>query len=132
MDQDFNNQELDPALREIRSNIIDRHTELIRQLVTESEKTTSSYLFLINSGGAVAVLGFMGAIGIDIINNHASKALIAFATGILIHGIYRMGCSLWTTKYFRTWNKLTFDYYIGKIGWSSLTQEKRRRLIQQS
>lgn len=85
------------------------------------------YLFLTNSGGAIATLSFLGAKSEDLNVTAAKLALALFVVGVIVTGIataYRLHRVSWLLKGYRQDSQA---YFQGKLTWEALykTDEKR-------
>ena len=68
MNDDFYHSEIDKPLLEARNKYISERWEQLYNVSTNATEEAQKYLFWVNSGGAVAVLGFIGA------NSEATKS----------------------------------------------------------
>jgi hypothetical protein len=127
MNDDFYHSEIDKPLLEARNKYISERWEQLYNVSTNAAEEAQKYLFWVNSGGAVAVLGFIGA------NSEAAKswgakgALILFCIGLVFVGILHARVTHRFYKLFNDWRKNTALYYNQKIGYSKLTADDEEK-----
>ncbi|MCC7407700.1 MAG: hypothetical protein IT442_06485 [Phycisphaeraceae bacterium] len=112
------------------SQRINTRWEQLYFLEKEAIDRAIKYLFYVNAGGAVAVLGFIGA------NQEISSLVSVKVTlSFFILGLLMVGCfNAWKyysiTSLFRHWREGVRQYYAGELGLSAI-QKKDEELSSQ-
>ena len=92
-------------------------------LLMDSVKTAINYLFIVNGGGCVAVLAFLGS---DKANEHKALLLIVlglFFVGLLLVGVLNIQRYRLFTKLERNWVTRTDACIAGKITFQELIDQ---------
>lgn len=118
---------LEPSVRDRLIGHIDRRWKQLYDLEKEWGERVVKYLLLTNSGGAIAMLGFLGASD-KALNLVGTKiALFLFVFGVILAGVS-------TAKTFHHMSRLLKEYKLGvehfysdKISWDFLIEEDEKR-----
>ena len=95
---------------------ITEREKYLQTLTTNSIETGVKFLFTTNSGGAVSILTYLGAIAKNPNNFLILKTSLAFFfIGVLLIGIYHAYVAESYGKIFWDFNKLSKFYILGKI-----------------
>lgn len=119
--------QLDQIVRDRLISHINQRWRQLYELEKEWGERALKYLFLTNSGGAIATLSFLGAYD-KALNLAGTKiALFLFVFGVILAGIS-------TAKTFHHMSRLLKEYkqgvnhfYGDKISWEYLTEEDEKR-----
>jgi hypothetical protein len=122
-----NNQPENPELRKFRHEYIDRRWFQLYSLEKETGERALKYLFLTNSGGAVAVLSFLGNSEKARTSIGAWIALFLFGLGVILVGIFHAWHYHRMFGLFESWKKSAREFFSGKIDWDTLIQEDNKR-----
>lgn len=118
----------DPQTRESRvAYIKERWTQLSR-LVEDTQLRALKYLLLTNSGGAIAVLSFMGSSESTRTQTGPMYALGFFISGIILTGILVARGVHTMEGLMKHWRKNVAKYYIDEIGWKELVEIDENRV----
>lgn len=84
-----------------------------------------NFLFLTNSGGAIAMLGFIGTKG-------QVHTLVVWGLGIMLLGIVFVGVLVacvyhQMTDLFNAWRKDVREYFFDRISWEKLSEDDNQR-----
>jgi len=123
MGDSANNQEL----QKFRHEYINRRWSQLHALEKESAERAIKYLLLTNSGGAVAVLSFMGSSEKARASLCVWFALLLFGIGVILVGIYNAWFYHRVSGLFESWKKDANNFYAGKVNWDFLTEEDDKR-----
>lgn len=123
-----NFSKLEPPVRDRVIGHIDRRWRQLYELEKEWGERVLKYLFLTNSGGAIATLSFLGASSSKAMNLVGTKiALFLFVFGVFLAGVA-------TTKIFHRMSRLLKEYKLGvehfyndKVSWEYLIEEDKKR-----
>ena len=113
----------DEKLRQVRIAYVEKRwsdlADRYRVLVDEAAR----YLFLVNSGGAIATLSYMGALKtVDPIPG-ARLMLIFFLCGVLLVGVGRALGSYRSYSILMGWSRSVSLYYSNAIDWDDLLKQ---------
>ncbi len=120
MNDDYYHSDVDKEILKDRTKGINRRWKELYELESEAEKEALKFLFITNSGGAVATLSFMGASENIRNNGFAVASLILFVVGLVLLGITRAIILKKLNSVFRGYKSDVFDYF---------DQEKRYRQV---
>lgn len=112
--------ETPPESQELRKGYIEGRWKQLSELELDWGNEGAKYLFLINSGGAVAVLSFLGAIKELRAFTWLYLVLLSFVTGVILIGFLRFFLFHRITWIYRHWRSNSNDYFADKIGWDDL------------
>lgn len=108
---------------------IDKRFDQLAKFAGDSVDHTTRYLFLTNSGGAVAVLSFLGASKAVRQMTCPKIALGSFALGVILTGI------LLAVRYYRTdnllqrWRADVIKFLASKLDWEDLIENDNKRIL---
>jgi hypothetical protein len=121
--------ELDAETRERHHNSIGRRWSQLHELEEQWAERSFKYLFLTNSGGAIATLSFLGA-SKEVLSLFPAKLALAF----FVVGIFLMGVA--TAKTYHPMSSLYEKYkasvrelYADRITWDYLNDEDNKRAV---
>lgn len=85
------------------------------------------YLMLVNSGGAVAMLAFLGSVANarDLVWPKATLA--SFALGIVLIGFMHVLRHYHISQLFKKWRESVNDYFTDQKGWNQILEEDLKR-----
>jgi len=113
--------ETDEQLRTERLNYIRTRWDQLNLLSKDALERIIKYLVLVNAGGAVAMLSFLGtsaqARGLLL----PKLALACFGLGIVLVGVLNLLILLHIERIFVNWRQTTPQFYEDKVEWEDLT-----------
>lgn len=117
-----------PEVRKIYIDLVNQRWGQLHALEKEWFERAIQYLFLLNSGGAIATLSFLGASKIPF----ASATGVKVSLGSFILGIVLVGLSVAKSYYrmaglFRHYRKNVNLYFKDQISWEYLTDKDEKR-----
>lgn len=114
-------------LRQGRMQYIDQRWKgFADQLVVRLDAAVT-YLMLANSGGAVAVLGFMGAMRSTTPIHGAPTMLGLFLSGIVLVGVLRAIHYYRIAWLFASWRADVDEFFADLLGWKDMLERDRLR-----
>ena len=118
-----------PEVREAHVAYVNTRWKQLHEMTTSASKDAATYLMVTNSGGAVAVLSFMGAMKTVTPIPGAVWMLASFVFGVVLLGFGRAANYYRAYWLFSGWRTDVRKYYIDDIEWSMLIigDEKRAR-----
>ncbi|MGD9730468.1 MAG: hypothetical protein AB7R40_24200 [Nitrospiraceae bacterium] len=115
-----NHSDMSPERRrEVREYVKTRWSELA-EFQGNSEQAAITYIFLVNSGGAIAILGFMGATRTTTPFVNAPAMLFAFALGVVLVGFLRAIVYYRVAYRFHRWRDGVRKFYGNEWSWEWL------------
>ena len=78
------------------------------------------YLFLVNAGGAIAVLSFIGTLGLVHLPSSTMTTLFSFGLGLILIGLSHAVRYYHFSSVFKHWQTDTGKFYESEIGWQEL------------
>jgi hypothetical protein len=127
MDNDYYHSGVEKDVLERRNKGIDHRWKELYELETAAEKETLKFLFVTNSGGAIATLSFMGASELARTNCLAKISLILFVLGVILVGITRGIILLRLSSVFKAYRTDVSHYFAQKKGYRSVSHEDEER-----
>lgn len=106
-----------PELRQVRVAYIDERWHELAELQRDAGKTAATYLMVCNSGGAVTVLSFMGAMKTTTPFHTAPAMLLSFVLGIVLIGIGRAFAYYRVTVRYKRWREAVRRFYGDEWTW---------------
>jgi hypothetical protein len=120
--------QLDQSTKTTFVTYIDRRWQQLYELERGWAEKAVKYLLLTNSGGAIATLSFLGTSD-QIRHPLALKfALLFFASGVLLLGIFTAMMFHKMAQLLRQYTKSVKDFYTDKIAWEYLIEEDEKRV----
>ena len=101
---------------------VDEHTKRVQSESLASLEAGINYLFLINAGGAVAVLSFLGAAEKADLRASPLVALAFFAVGVTFVGVIKAFRVHYFGKRSNAWVTESARFFAGEIDWQDLNQ----------
>ncbi|MGO4552398.1 hypothetical protein AB4059_15025 [Lysobacter sp. 2RAF19] len=120
-------KDLEPAQREVQAEWCVSRWEQLYRLNREATADAFRYLFLVNAGGAVAVLGFIGSSEEARSSGSIRAALVVFAIGILLVGVLKTLFFHQTLTLVQGWSADTKLYFSSAISESELDSRDNAR-----
>lgn len=120
----------DPNTRQALGVHINRRWGQLYELEKEWGERALKYLFLTNSGGAIATLGFVGAAYSSINTVWAKVALFLFVAGVFLVGISTAKTFHHMSHVFKSWKQDVEKYYEDKITWAHLQEQDKDRAVE--
>jgi len=114
-------------LKNHRIEHISRRWKQLYDLEKERAETAIKYLLLTNSGGAVAVLSFMGASEKARTSFGPKFALLCFLIGIILIGIFNIIQYYHIAKLFVLWKRDSEKYFENHSEWKKLIDDDTER-----
>lgn len=127
MNKDFYSSELDRATLEHREEFIAHRWAELYKISNKAADETKKFLFIVNAGGAVAMLSFIGANGDARISAGTKWALVLFCCGLVAVGILHIRITHRVYGLFNAWRKNSAKYWKQEIGYTQLTTEDEKR-----
>jgi hypothetical protein len=109
-----------------RKYVVDRWQDLADNVSTRVDAMVA-FLMLVNSGGAIAVLSFMGAMKTLHPVPGAPVMLGVFLVGIVFVGALRFLHYYRIVWLFRAWRRDATEFFEDRIGWDDLLTNDRHR-----
>jgi len=120
-----NHSQLEEGLRKQFVDQINQRWSQLYHLEKEWADKAVNFLFLTNSGGSIAMLGFIGS-------RQQVNALVVWGLGIMLlglifvgfliaHGYHRIG------GLFDAWRKDVREYFLDRISWEKLNEDDASR-----
>ena len=122
----LNSQE-NQELKSHRIEYINRRWSQLCALEKEWAERATKYLLATNSGGAVAVLSFLGASAKARSLTGPAIALVLFLLGVVLVGIFNAYQYHRISNLFYGWKKDSENYFANKISWDLLIEEDEKR-----
>lgn len=110
-------------IRSGRLEYIDQRWRQLHQLEKEQVEVILKYLLLINSGGAVAMLSFMGTATSIRESVWAKVVLGAFVLGMVLVGVLKVYLLHRVEGIFKKWKAGVHEYYRDRVTWEHLTDK---------
>jgi uncharacterized membrane protein len=121
------NQPEDQALRNHRIEYINRRWKQLYDLEKERADQAIKYPFLINSGGAVTVLSFMGASEKVRTALGPILGLSCFVVGIILIGVFNIIQYYHMAKLFTAWKSDSEKYFENPAEWTNIIKNDKER-----
>lgn len=116
-----------PELHKARIEYVNRRWRDLYERQIDVGSRITKYLILVNSGGAVAMLSFMGAMKtLDPIPG-ARWMLALFLFGIVATGFLMVVSAYRLDRIFRSWRNDTDSYYKNELDWEDVLKQDRDR-----
>jgi hypothetical protein len=115
-----------PEIRNNQINFINQRWKQLYDLEKEWSDNAIKYLFLTNSGGAVAVLSYMGSAG-TLFRLSMAIALCSFLLGLIIVGWVNSLIYQDMKNLFNEWKTDTNKYFTDQIEWETLLKNDENR-----
>lgn len=123
-----NFSKLEPAVRDRLIGHIDRRWRQLYELEKEWGERAYKYLFLTNSGGAIAMLSFLGAYD-KALNLVSTKiALFLFVVGVFLVGISTAKTFHYSSRLLKEYKLGAEEFYNDKVSWDHLIEEDEKRV----
>lgn len=116
-----------PELQKVRLDHANQRWKQLYELEKESAAEGLKYLLLVNAGGAVATLSFIGAIGKDAVSDLPKVALGCFAFGVACVGVTRAIEFHHMNRLFREWKAGVELYFKDEKTWEILSGDDDNR-----
>lgn len=117
----------DQVIRNTQINRINQRWGQLYGLDKEWSDNAIKYLFLTNSGGAIAVLSYMGAVGTSFRIGMA-VALCSFLLGLILVGVMTASIYQRIDALFKNWRADTDRYFSDQIEWDDLIKNDKKRV----
>jgi hypothetical protein len=116
-----------PEARSSHIGYINTRWKQLHEMTSDASKDAATYLMVTNSGGAIAVLSFMGAM--KSINPFPGAIWIlgSFVLGVVLLGIARAVNYYRGYWLFSGWKRDVSKYYADNAEWSALLAEDEKR-----
>lgn len=102
----------------------------LQEITVNASENAIKFLFATNSGGAVSVLTYLGAIAQNNDNQIIFKTSLAiFFLGIILIGIFRTYVAEMYGDLFWGFNKLTKSYILEEINWSEYVNKSEDQAL---
>jgi hypothetical protein len=111
--------------KEDRQSRIDYVTDRwkgLAELKRDAGSTAATYLMVTNSGGAAAVLSYMGALKTSTPFVHAPAMLLAFVLGVILVGVGRGMAYYRVAARFDRWQHAVEMFYKGDWTWEQVLE----------
>ncbi|MDM3871489.1 hypothetical protein QSV34_08985 [Porticoccus sp. W117] len=117
----------DSVLVNARRRYIHRRWNLLHKAMVGSEEDVVKYLFLVNAGGAVAVLGFIGTGQLHQAVAWAGAALLFFVIGLLCVGALKTVVFHQYKRILEGFDSDQVSYLQGQMTWDQLNENDHSR-----
>lgn len=114
-------------LKNSRDRYIDQRWKQLYELSSESSEKAISYLIITNSGGAIAILSFLGASEELRQIIEPKIALLFFVSGVILVGILRAILFHRLEMLFEKWRDDVLQYMKNSISWENIIQNDEKR-----
>jgi hypothetical protein len=98
----------------------------LSDLQQEAARAAGTYLMVTNSGGAIAVLSFMGAMKTTTPITTAPAMLLAFVFGIVLVGLGRAAAYYRISVRYRKWRQGVARFYRDEWTWTELVADDEK------
>jgi hypothetical protein len=122
-------KDLDEDLRKGRERFIESRERQLQSITSESVDKSLAYLFTVNSGSAVALLAYMGAISSKPNAIEFKIALAMFFVGVLFIGVFRAYVTEAYSSLFWKYKKSVDEYFAEKKDWDSFYEEINSQVV---
>lgn len=119
--------EFEDPLTERQANYIAERSSQLYTVLTTAADAAVSFLFLVNAGGAVATLSFLGTSATVRAMPTPKLALACFIAGLLLVGILRAFRVHDYQKAFNCWHKDYNNFVAGQLSWNQLVGNDETR-----
>lgn len=119
----------DPLVRQSLDVHINQRWRQLYELEKEWGERSLRYLFLTNSGGAIAILGFLGGYPTAIKMLGAKISLISFVFGVLLVGVSTAKQFHHMSRLLKSYKSDVENYCADKITWIHLYEEDKKRAV---
>jgi hypothetical protein len=109
---------------------VDEHTKRVQSESLGSLEAGINYLFLINAGGAVAVLSFLGAAEKAEVRTSPLVALAFFAVGVMLVGAIKAFRVHYFGKRSTAWFTESARFFAGEIDWQDLNERYGKAAVE--
>jgi len=120
--------QLDQPTKEVLNAHINRRWGQLYELEKEWGERALKYLFLTNSGGAIATLSFLGAAK-ELTGVGTKIALFLFVLGIVFAGISTAKTFHHMSGLLKKYKQGVDDFYADKITWVALSDADKERAV---
>lgn len=120
--------QLDQPTKEVLNAHINRRWGQLYELEKEWGERALKYLFLTNSGGAIATLSFLGAAK-ELTGFGTKIALFLFVLGIVFAGISTAKTFHHMSGLLKKYKQDAEDFYADKIAWVTLSDADKKRAV---
>jgi hypothetical protein len=118
--KDLKYSEHSDEAKQARLDYINSRWKELNELQREAGRLAGTYLMVTNSGGAVAVLSYMGAMKTTTPSVTAPAMLLAFVLGIVMVGVGRAAAYYRVTKRYGRWRRGVQHFYRDEWTWQEL------------
>lgn len=125
----YSEEEHDPLVHESRRNLIDARWKQLHTLINEITNDGIKYLFLSNSGAAVAMLAFIGNSKTASEESWPWAMLFCFVLGLIGVGILHLARYHTTDWLYKGWRYGVNNYYSEVIPWEELLENDEKKVI---
>lgn len=119
---------LDQATKDVLNDQINRRWGQLYELEKEWGERALKYLFLTNSGGAIATLSFLGAAK-ELTGIGTKVALFLFVLGLVFVGIATAKTFHHMSAVLKHYKQGVEDFYTDKITWVALAEADKKRAV---
>jgi len=118
----------DEQWRDFTGKFIRERWGQLNSMIRDVINKITQFLFLTNSGGAVAILSYMG------VNSDARKllgprlSLTCFLLGLIIYGFYLAMYYYFNDDLIRKWNADSDKFFRDELGWKQLNDDDEERV----
>lgn len=120
--------QLDQATKDVLNAHINRRWGQLYELEKEWGERALKYLFLTNSGGAIATLSFLGAAK-ELTGVGTKVALFLFVLGLVFAGISTAKTFHHMSGLLKQYKQGVDDFYTDKITWVALAEADKKRAV---
>ena len=121
--------ELPDETRRARERFIDNREKQLQSGAMEAVDSTIKFLFLTNSGGALALLAYMGSVAsLETISSSLKVSLAFFFFGVVLIGIYRAYTVHIRLDIFIHFQKITKEYFNNASDWDAYFTEMEAKV----
>lgn len=120
--------QLDQPTKEVMNTHINRRWGQLYELEKEWGERALKYLFLTNSGGAIATLSFLGAAK-ELTDVGTKIALFLFVLGIVFAGVSTARIFHHMSDLLKKYKQGAEDFYADKITWVALSDADKERAV---
>lgn len=115
------------VVRASRCDYLEKRWGQLSEHTNKSAEEIWKYLMLVNSGGAVSLLGLMGAKQTLLPFTNANYVLIAFLVGVVLVGLGKAFSYYRLNFLFTKWRDDVTRFYSDDIGWENLNMNDKNR-----
>jgi hypothetical protein len=122
-----NFSEIEPGSKQFYIDRVNQRWGQLYHLEKEWHAKAWKYLFLSNSGGAVAMLGFLASDKVKTLGLFLKLGLSSFVLGVIVVGVCIALQYHWMAYLFREYKEDANNFLANKLSWENLLEKDNKR-----